>query len=172
LHDERTLTFGACGEARYIDFDISLQASEGPVTFGDTKEGTFGVRVAGTMKVEADMGGRIINSHGQTNRDAWGQRAPWVDYHGPVDGQQVGIAILNHPSSFRFPTYWHVRPYGLFAANAFGWHDFEEDSSFDGSHVLPPGETMTFRYRVLIHPGDHVQGDVAGAFLEYSRLEK
>ena len=123
--DERTFTFGADAEARWIDFDVTVKASDGPVKFGDTKEGSMGVRVAGTMKVDARQGGKIVDSEGRTNDAAWGKRSAWVDYHGPVDGQTVGIAIMNHPSSFRYPTYWHVRTYGLFAANPFGVHDFE-----------------------------------------------
>ena len=122
--DQRTLRFNSDGDARWIDFDIAIKATDGAVTFGDTKEGTFGLRVAESISVDAHRGGKIINSRGEVDAAAWGQAAPWVDYHGPVDGQTVGIAILNHPSSFRFPTYWHVRPYGLFAANPFGWHDF------------------------------------------------
>jgi len=86
LEDERTLTFGSDGEARWIDFDVTLKAVDRAVKFGDTKEGTFGVRVAGTMKVDAKQGGRIVNSEGQTDGGAWGKAAAWVDYHGPVDG--------------------------------------------------------------------------------------
>jgi len=170
--DVRTLTFGTGGKARWIDFDITVSALDRPVKFGDTKEGTFGVRVAATMKVDAGKGGHIVNSEGQTDRQAWGKRAKWVDYHGPVDGQTVGIAIFNHPNSFRFPTYWHVRTYGLFAANPFGIHDFTGDKTADGSHVLQPGESMSFHYRVYLHPGDHIQGKVAEAYAAYANLEK
>lgn len=170
--DQRSLRFGTDGEARWIDFEITLKASEGKVKFGDTKEGTFGVRVPGTVKVDAEPGGRIVNSEGQVDREAWGKRAAWVDYHGPVDGQTVGIAILNHPSSFRFPTYWHVRTYGLFAANPFGLHDFTGSREVDGSHTLSGGETMTLRYRVLFHRGDEKSGKVAEAFAAYSREER
>jgi len=169
--DERTLTFGTDGDARWIDFDITIKAAGAPVKFGDTKEGTMGVRVPGTMKVDAGKGGKIINSEGQTDRNAWGKQAAWVDYHGPVDGETLGIAILNHPSSFRFPTYWHVRTYGLFAANPFGLHHFKRGSA-DGSHTLQPGETMTFRYRILFHRGDEKQGKVAEAFSAYEKMEK
>ena len=169
--DERTLRFWADGDARWIDFDITVTASEGPVTFGDTKEGTMGVRVAGTMKVDARKGGKIVNSNGQTDKDAWGKQAPWVDYHGPVDGQTVGVAILNHPSSFRYPTYWHVRTYGLFAANPFGLHDFK-GKGHNGSYTLPAGKTMALRYRVLLHRGDQKQGKVAEAFAAYAKEEK
>jgi len=170
--DTRALTFGTDGQSRWIDYDITLRAADRPVTFGDTKEGTMGVRTAATMKVDAKLGGRIINSEGQTDKEAWGKRAAWVDYHGPVDGQTVGIAILNHPSSFRFPTYWHVRTYGLFAANPFGLHDFLKPENVDGSATLAPGESFTLRYRLLFHKGDEKEGNVAEAFQKYSRLEK
>jgi hypothetical protein len=166
--DVRTLRFGTDGEARWIDFDITLTALDKPVGFGDTKEGCFGVRVAASMKVDAKQGGRIVNSLGQTDKEAWGKSCPWVDYHGPVDGQTVGLAIFNHPTSFRFPTYWHVRTYGLFAANPFGLHDFQRGKDLDGSHTLAPGASMTLRYRVFLHRGDEKQGGVAKAYEAYA----
>ena len=170
--DERAITFGTDGETRWIDFDITITAADKPVKFGDTKEGTFGVRVAGTMKTDAKKGGKIVNAEGETDGGAWGKASPWVDYYGPVDGETVGIAILNHPKSFRYPTYWHVRTYGLFAANPFGLHNFLRSKDQDGSHTLKPGESMTFYYRVLLHKGDEKQADIAGAFEKYSKVEK
>lgn len=152
--DRRRLGFGADGQDRWIDFDVTVTASDGPVRFGDTKEGTLGIRVAGSMKVDAQPAGRILNSRGETDQEAWGKPAAWVDYTGEVDGKTVGIAILNHPSSFRFPTYWHVRTYGLFAANPFGMHDFQGTDQVDGSHTLQSGQTMTLRYRILLHQVD------------------
>ena len=166
--DRRELTFGAETDARWIDFDVEVFAGEEPVKFGDTKEGCFGIRVAGTMKVEAEKGGKIINSHGQTDRDAWGQQAAWVDYHGPVDGEEiVGIAIMNHTSSFRFPTYWHVRTYGLFAANPFGLHNFQNSRDVDGSHTIEPNSSFKLRYRVLLHEGNEQQAQIARRYGEY-----
>ncbi|MBI3837598.1 MAG: PmoA family protein [Planctomycetia bacterium] len=165
--DERTLTFGADADRRWIDFEIAIKATGGPVTFGDTKEGSFGMRVASTLRVDSQQGGKIINSDGQTDGAAWGKPAAWVDYHGPVEGETVGIAILNHPSSFRFPTYWHVRGYGLFAANPFGLHDFT--GTMKGEYTLPAGETLKFRYRVLLHKGDEKAGRIADAFAEFSK---
>jgi len=170
--DERTLTFGLDGDTRRIDFDITLKATDGPVRFGDTKEGTMGVRVPGTMKVTEELGGKIVNSEGQVDGSAWGKPAAWVDYHGPVDGETVGIAILNHPSSFRFPTYWHVRTYGLFAANPFGLHNFQGGRDVYVSHTLEPGETMTLRYRILLHRGDEKTAKVAAAFATYAKEKK
>ncbi|MDZ7620033.1 MAG: PmoA family protein [Patescibacteria group bacterium] len=168
LEDLRTVEFGTVGDSRFIDFTIVLKATDGPVTFGDTKEGSFGVRVAATMKVDAKLGGKIINSEGQVDGEAWGRPAAWVDYCGPVDGETVGIAILNHPSSFRYPTHWHVRSYGLFAANPFGLSDFP-DPKQSGEYTLPKGEEMTFRYRVLVHRGDEKAGKVADVFSCYEK---
>lgn len=167
--DRRRLTFRATPELRTIDFEIALIASEGELKLGDTKEGTFGVRVASSLCLP--QGGHIVNSEGQRDREAWGKPAAWVDYFGTVDDQPVGVAILNHPSSFRFPTYWHVRDYGLFAANPFGWHDFRGDESADGSHTIPAGERIVLRYRVLLHRGDSDTAQVAREFAAYSQQE-
>ena len=167
--DQRTLRFDADGDARWIDFDITLKAADVPVTFADTKEGAFGIRVAETIRVDGKRGGRIVNSENQADGAAWGKPAAWVDYHGPIDGQIVGIAILNHPSSFRFPTYWHVRSYGLFAANPFGLHDFAGGNAGRGACTLPPGESLTLRYRVLLHRGDEKAAKVAESFVEYAK---
>jgi hypothetical protein len=170
--DVRTHTFGVDGESVWIDFDATVKASTSPVTFGDTKEGCFGVRVAGTMKVDAKQGGKIVNSEGHADREAWGKQAAWCDYHGPVKGNVVGVAIMNHPESFRFPTYWHVRTYGLFTANPFGLHNFTNAEKGAGSHTLQPGESFTLHYRLLIHKGDAKEGGVAEAFARYSKTKK
>jgi hypothetical protein len=172
LEDERTFTFAADENARWIDFDITLKASEGKVKFGDTKEGTFGMRVPDTMRVDSKKGGRIVNSKGQTDDAAWGVPAEWVDYSGPVDGENVGIAIFDHPSSFKSPTYWHVRTYGLFAANPFGLQDFPNGAGKDGSATLAQGETMKFRYRIYLHKGDEKIGKVSEAYAVYAKETK
>jgi hypothetical protein len=171
FEDKRTLRFGADADSRWIDFDIVIQALDKPVTFGDTKEGTFGLRLAETISVDAKQGGQIVNSNGELDNKTWGKAADWVDCHGPLDGQTVGIAILNHPSSFRYPTYWHVRSYGLFAANPFGLRDFSGDKKKNGFYTIQPGERITLRYRVLFHHGDEKAGKVAEAFSIYSKQE-
>lgn len=171
--DVRTMVFGADEETRWIDFDVTVTAGDENVVFGDTKEGCFGVRVAGTMKVDTENGGHIVNNQGDRDKDAWGKEASWVDYHGPVGDEELGIAILNHPTSFRFPSYWHVRTYGLFAANVFGLHNFKNNKDEKlGEHTLEPGKSFTLRYRVLLHKGDEKQGKVAEAFVDYAKVEK
>ncbi len=168
--DRRTLVFHAAEGQRIIDFDIRFTATEGPLVFGDTKEGSFGLRVADWLKVDAPGHGQIVNSAAQTDTAAWGQRADWVDYHAPHDGQTLGIAILNHPSSFRYPTYWHVRTYGLFAANPFGKSDFTGTKGQpDGSATVEPGKSLVFRYRVILHEGDEKAAHIADAFATYAK---
>jgi hypothetical protein len=167
--DERTFTFGSDGQRWWVDCDITVTASDGPCTFGDTKEGSFGVRVAGTMKVDAKKGGRLVNSDGLADLAAWGKPAVWVDYYGPVSGNVEGIAILNHPGSFRHPTTWHVRTYGLFCANPFGLRDFQKSKDIDGAHTIGKGETMVLRHRVLFHKGDEKEGKVAEMYAEYAK---
>lgn len=168
LEDERTIVIHDDGDARMIDFTIILKATEGQVEFGETKEGSFGIRVPTSMDVDSKQGGQIVNNEGQTDAAAWGQAASWVDYHGPVQGEQLGIAILNHPGSFRYPTRWHVRTYGLFAANPWGVKDFTAGKETGGEYTLPKGESLTLRYRVIFHKGDEKQAKIAEAFAKFA----
>jgi hypothetical protein len=164
--DERTVTFYRTQEARVIDFEFTIHAS-GPLTFGDTKEGMFGIRVASSMDVARKGGGRITNAEGLTDDKAWGKPSSWVDYVGPVKEKTVGIAVLNHPGSFRYPTTWHVRTYGLFAANPFGWHDFGRPER--GDYTVSAGAKIVFKYRVILHQGDTNAANLAQAFSAYAK---
>ncbi|MGL4593783.1 MAG: PmoA family protein [Thermoguttaceae bacterium] len=156
-----------------IDCEFTVTAAQEEVIFGDTKEGTFAIRVPGTMDVDAkkrnpNWGGEIVNAEGLRNDDAWAKRSNWVDYSGPVDDETLGIAILNHPSSFRFPTYWHVRTYGLFAANPFGVHDFEKKKEKVGELRMKNGDSFTLKYRVLFHEGNAENSDIEKQFQKYA----
>jgi sugar phosphate isomerase/epimerase len=166
--DTRTHRFYSTPEGQLMDFEVTLHASNGPVTMGDTKEGSLGIRLAPTMRVRGKVGkGHIINSEGRTDQDAWGKRATWCDYYGPVGGETVGVAIFDHPDNPRHPTWWHVRDYGLFAANPFGIHDFERKPAGTGDFVIPAGQSATFKYRFYFHKGDEKQGHVPERYNEY-----
>ncbi|MCD6417133.1 MAG: PmoA family protein [Planctomycetes bacterium] len=159
--------YGAPPSFRLLDMAVTFYASEGDVRFGDTKEGGFAsVRVATSMDVEHT--GRIENSLGGINEtETWGKRAHWCDYSGQVGGETVGIAVFDSPSNLRHPTYWHVRDYGLMAANPFGLSHFVDENA-DGSYVLPEGGRLRFRYRIYIHAGDAQQGRVRDKYLEWA----
>ncbi len=172
LEDERRITIHATEDMRSIDFDIDLKATEVDLLWGDNKDGVFGVRIPTSMDVDSKQGGKIVNSSGLNDKDAWGKPANWVDYHGPVEGQHLGVAILDHPTSFRHPTPWHVRTYGLFAANAFGLNDFNPSAGVNGDHTQKKGETLKFRFRVIFHKGDEKQGKIAEAYEAYAKESK
>lgn len=168
LGECRTVAFWAQPDAgRLMDITVKFTATEGDVRFGDTKEGgIISVRLATSM--DGKHGGLIRNSYGGVTEDeTWGKRAEWVDYSGPVGDRTFGVTIYDHPDSFRYPTWWHVRDYGLFTANPFAWHDYYRDKTVDGSHLLPAGQTLTFRYRLYFHPGDTCQADVATRYHDF-----
>ena len=171
-HDERRITFyPPRGNQRIIDFDVTILATAEGMTLGDTKEGSFAFRVAESMRVTQPKNqpgkGRLVTSRGQVNGDVWGKRAEWADYSGPVGGRSVGIAILDHPSNPRHPTWWHARDYGLFAANPFGLHDFEKKEKGAGDMKIPAGGSVTFRYRVILHSGDEKEGQIGARWDDY-----
>lgn len=176
LTDTRTIRIHAAPDARILDYDITLHASEGPVVFGDTKEGTMGIRTHPALRLRNDerrgvksANGKAVNSEGVGGREVWGKRAKWVDYWGDIDGKTLGVAIFDHPSNPRHPTWWHAREYGLIAANPFGIHDFEKKPAGTGDMTIPGGESRTFRYRFILHEGDVKQAKIAGRYADYAR---
>lgn len=162
----RTITFQVDGETRLIDWDQEFTAKDGEVTFGDRKDAGLSIRVPSSMAVDLKKGGHIVTSTGVTDKDAWGKRAPWVDYNGPVEGETLGVAMLNHPTSFRHPTSWHVRTYGLFTANCFGTLD---KSDPNGPVTLKQGEKLRLRHRFVFHKGDEKAGNIAAAYARYAK---
>ena len=170
--DTRTHKFYNRADGQIMDFEITICASEGKVVMGDTKEGSMAIRLAPTMRVEGTVGeGHIINSEGHRDKQAWGKRAAWCDYYGPVRGKVVGVAIFDHPQNPRHPTWWHVRDYGLFAANPFGVHYFDGKPKGTGNITIPSGQSLTFRYRLYFHKGDEKQAKVAERYREYAAIE-
>jgi len=169
LDEERTfLLWKPFANGNLMDLRVTLKTTHGPVTLGDTKEGGIcALRVREPL--QGDATGTITNANGGTGEaECWGQRAAWCDYSGTLEGKKVGAAVLDHPAGFRFPTNWHVRDYGLFAANPFGWHDYGSGWSNDGSHTIPAGGSITFRYRIFLHKGDARTAKVQERWLDFA----
>jgi hypothetical protein len=121
-------------------------ASHGDLRFGDTKEGMFAMRLHEGLV--DDLGGELHNAEGLRGADVWGKPSRWVQASGEVDGAQVTVVMAGHQDNLRHPTTWHARTYGLLAANPFWLQTFGQDDS--GEYVLPAGEFMRLRYRVLL----------------------
>ena len=155
-------------DGRIFDVSVAFRATEGLVHFGDTKEGgILSIRVPTSM--DGDKGGTIENAAGGVGEaETWGKCAHWVDYHGPVEGHHLGVTIMDHPFNLRHPAPWHVRDYGLFAANPFGLSYYKTGMQQKGDYHLEAGGTLTFRYRVYFHRGDTRRGDVAAKWSDYA----
>lgn len=150
--------FDTARDAVILDIALTLKASHGAITIGPTKEAGFVcIRVNPTMNASAD--GRMVNSYGAADEaGCWSKRAHWMDYFGPVGNETVGFAVFDHPENLRYPTAWHVRGYGLFAPNC--WMNQPD-------HTIPDGETLTFRWRVVVHSGDTHSAQIRERYLDY-----
>jgi len=167
LSEARVMTFHDDPTLRIIDFDITLTAVD-KVTFGDSKDGLFGIRMRPVLQEDKGTG-HIVNADGQASeKELWGKPSNWCDYAGDIDGEKVGIAILDNPGNPHHPVRWHARAYGLFAANPFAMSAFTRDKTQDGSMTLEPGQSLRFRYRVIVHPGDAKIAGIAAQWAKYS----
>jgi hypothetical protein len=175
LEEARTISLYDFGPARLFVFDIDLNATVVPVTFGDTKEGAFGVRVNDAIREEKGKGrGKIENADGKVGeKECWGRVSAWCDYSGPIDGHVVGLAIFDDPAN-PFPACWHVRGYGLMAANPFGRarSGFPAMKGKTDLVRLNKGEHLKFRYGLLLHAGDAKEGKVQENFERFVKLPK
>ncbi|MGH9581883.1 MAG: PmoA family protein, partial [Bryobacteraceae bacterium] len=166
LRERRIMTFYADPQVRKLDIDSTLTAIK-QATFADTKEGFFAIRVADSMN--GKHGGVIRNSKGaEGEKNVWGKRADWATYEGTVDGQKVGIAILDNPQNYNHPPRWHARAYGLFAVNPFGVKAFDRQSATPGGYTMAPGQSLHFRYRVIVYTGQMPTSTVARWYAEYA----
>ena len=161
--------FSRRAHERIIDEVVTLKALDRAV-FHDDKEGVLGLRVANWLESPEEKGGEFRDASGRVTKvqgaspgasgvyltsegikggAAWGTRGRWCSLTGHTDGRTVTIAILDHPENPGYPTYWHARGYGLFAANPLGRSIFDpKQPAFN--FTLEKGQTATFRYRVIL----------------------
>jgi hypothetical protein len=162
---------------RLIDITVTATAPQDePLVFGDTKEGTMAIRTHPALRltpaVPDGVTGRGVNSEGVTGIPMWGLRATWVDYTGEIDGKPVGVAVFDHPENPRFPTWWMARDYGLVGANPFGRMAFEPALGVPGEMRVPPGRSVTFKYRFLFHRYATNAARIPDAFARWSGAKR
>lgn len=168
--DRRRLEFFAHDDAWGLDFDLTLVAGEQGLVIGDTKEGSFALRVAPGLKVDRDVApGALVDSEGRSGADVWGQRAKWILASGELAGGPAAVALFDHPSNLRHPTTWHARTYGLLAANPFGLSDFEGAPKGSGDLSLGPNGDLRLRYRVVVFTEVPDRGRLDDLFSEFAR---
>ena len=154
LKDKRKIHISRAGEDTIIDFDIRLKALGQDVVFGDTKEGTFALRLHPMMDAKAKTDtGRMLNSEGGKGKGIWGKKARWVAYSGDSKKKKLYRRGYGSPSNMRYPTTWHARDYGLLSANPFGL-SYYLGKDHDGSKTIPAGKELRFKYRVILQCED------------------
>ncbi len=162
---------------RIIDRITTLTATGDTVNFKDTKEGMFGIRVARQLELPSNDDAALIDeqgnptiikassnegvtgnyrsSEGVTGEAVWGTRAKWMDLYGSIGNEKISLVICDHPKNQSYPTWWHARGYGLFAANPLGAKDFTEGKE-EVNFTIPAGKSTTFRYRVIVNSGTYL----------------
>jgi hypothetical protein len=180
LDEKRTIHLHDLRTARLLVLDIDLKASMVPITFGDTKEGSMGVRVRGS--ITEDKGhGHITNAEGKTGegrlgnvekQGCWGLQSAWCDYSGPVGDVTAGITLFADPTN-PYPSAWHSRGYGLMAANPFGRAKSGFPSQLGKKDLvrLGKGENLKLRYGILLHRGDVKGGKVAEHYERFVKVK-
>ena len=193
LREDTRFVFNGSGNMRTIERITTLTALNEDVSFKDNKEGVLGIRLARELEHPSNkpevftdargegtavpklnnegVSGKYRSSEGKEGDDVWGTRGKWVNLNGVIDARPVSLVILDHPSNVGYPTYWHARGYGLFAANPLGQKEFSK-----GKEVLdfklPAGKSVTFRYKVLINSGSHLTDQqVTSEFKKFSQTK-
>ena len=168
LKETTTATFYP---SRLVTYHIQLSAVDKDVTFYDTKEGFFGVRLAHTMREM--QGGHIVNANGLKGaKDCWGKPSSWVDYFGDVDGETCGVTLMDHPDNFRKSRY-HVRNYGLFSISPFGPKTYSSGQEAESPVTISPGkEGLQLTYGMYVHNGDTETAKVADAYQQFLNATK
>jgi hypothetical protein len=176
LDEQRRIQLYDLGGSRLFVFDIDLHASVCPLTFGDTKEGSMGIRINDAireMKGKEKGVGKLENADGKVGeKECWGQQSAWCDYSGPVDGKVVGLAIFDDPNNVP-KACWHARGYGLMAANPFGRKHagFPAVKDKDDLFKLAKGQHLKLRYGLYVHTGDAKEGKVEAAYQRFVKLK-
>jgi hypothetical protein len=184
LLEETRLVFSGQGQDRTIERITKLTALKEEVSFKDNKEGMIGIRLARELEHPSNkpeiftdasgvatavpklnnngVTGRYISSEGKQGDAVWGTRGNWVNLVGTIGQEPVSVVLLDHPKNVGYPTYWHARGYGLYAANPLGqkaMSNGKEELNFK----LAPGKSVTFRYKVLIHSGSNLTNEQVNA---------
>jgi hypothetical protein len=172
LEQKTRYVFSQHGDQRVIDEIVTLHALD-RVVFHDDKEGMLGMRVARWLESPDEKGGTFtdasgkptqvaastqpgatgvyLTSEGKKGGEAWGTRGRWCSLTGSTEGHTVTIAMFDHPGNPNYPTYWHARGYGLFAANPLGQHIFDPKAP-QLDYTIEKNENVTFTYRILLLP--------------------
>ena len=193
LREDTKYTFTANGGQRAIEMVVKLTALKEDVSFEDNKEGLIGIRVARELEHPSDKPEKFTDANGletdvaKLNNDGvtgkyhssegiegdavWATRAKWMNLNGKVKDESVSLVIIDHPENVGYPTYWHARGYGLFAANPLGQKEFSKGKE-TLDFKLKAGQSVVFKYKVLINTGANLSDEqVNAAFKTFTTVK-
>ncbi|SDL80836.1 DUF6807 domain-containing protein [Kriegella aquimaris] len=191
MKEETKFIFYAEDGKRIIDRITTFKALEETVWFNDTKEGMFAIRTARELEHPSDgpvtlsdangnktdvpvtdntgVSGQYLSSEGVTGTDVWGTRAKWMALSGTIDKKDVTLMIMDQPQNVGYPTYWHARGYGLFAANPLGPKAFTDGKEEPLNFSLKPNTEITFTYRIEVLDGKKSKAQLEGEYDKFVR---
>ncbi len=192
LTETTTYYFSGTGNQRIIDRSTTLKAAGQDVLFKDNKEGVIAIRVRRELEhpsnkpeVFTDASGKATNvpamnnegvsghyrsSEGVEGEDVWGKRAKWMNLTGKVGNENISVAMLDHPQNVGYPTYWHSRGYGLYAANPLGWKVMSNGKE-ELNYKLPAGKSVTFRYRVIVTSSETTDNQLNAEAQKFAKVK-
>ena len=191
LEEKTEFDFKAMDAIRIIDRTTTLTAMTDEVKFTDNKEGMFAIRVARELELPTDKPTELMDSHGVVTKvekmdntnvkgnylssegieggEVWGTRAKWMKLSSEINGEPVSLVIIDNPANVGYPTYWHARDYGLFAANTLGQKIFSEGKE-ELNFSLKKGESVTFKYRLVVAGEDLTDDQINEMATEYAKM--
>lgn len=191
LKENTKFVFRASDGERIIDRIVTLTSQNEDVVFKDNKEGMVAIRVARQLEHPSEkpvtlsdaqgkktevpvldnsgVTGHYLSSEGIEGEDVWGKRARWVSLDGTIEGKDVTVAIFDNPDNIGYPTYWHARGYGLFAANPLGQEVFSDGKEIL-NYTLKAGESVTLKYRILIKDGKVDKNILENIYQDFTKI--
>ncbi|KJF44352.1 hypothetical protein LH29_02280 [Draconibacterium sediminis] len=189
LSDDTEFTFTVKENIRIIDRTTTLKALIDEVKFTDNKEGMFAIRVARELELPSDKPTKLMDSYGVITEvknmdntyvkgnyrsaegveggEVWGTRCRWMKLSSEIKGEPVSLVIIDHPKNVGYPTYWHARDYGLFAANTLGQKIFSNGEN-ELNFSLKKGDSVTFKYRLVVAAADLSDDEINKLADEYA----
>lgn len=187
LVEQTKFVFSVQGNTIILDRITTLKALDKEVSFKDNKEGMFAIRVTRAMELATEkaavftdahgnptetkvldntgVNGNYLSSEGIEGKEVWGTRGRWMNLYSTIDEEPVALVIIDHPGNVGYPTYWHARDYGLFAANPLGQSIFTKGEKVL-DYKLAANQEVTFKYRLLVHSGSVLSAESINAFAD------
>lgn len=191
IDEVTSFTFTISGSSLIIDRQSKLTAVADSVLFKDVKDGLLGLRLARPLEMPSQQKDHFIEGNGKvsdiasensqgvtgmyTNREGitgdatWGKRSVWTQLTGRIGAKDIGIVMIDRPKNPGYPTYWHARGYGLFAANPLGQAIFSNGKETLNLR-LEKGSSVNFTYRIIVHEGLLDRSQVETWMQDFHRL--